>query len=278
MATNTFSISSDFRQMTDFFHTNGYIIVENAISPDVIAKLKNDLLKLNSKCPTKYPTFGEKPNLLRHQMHKCFFENSPTMVEFIEKSRLVDLIQFIIADVPNSHPKGNSLTAHLIHNNAFVVPPKGKGQAAGWHVDDPLQNIILPPGMKLPPSVKLPVLVCTAMLWLSDCIYPENGPTYVVPTSHRSGQQVDPNLADKLGIPMCGKAGTAVLINSQTWHRGCENTSTVPRQTVQMTFGRRMIGHKFKSIMNYHMPDHITKNKSDDTKARFGFLQGGAYS
>ncbi len=212
----------------------------------------------------------------KHQVHKCFFENSPTTIDLIESSVLYDFAQYMIEDVPGG--RGNSLTAHLIHNNAFSVPPGGRGQAPTFHTDDCLQNVILEEGKQLPDWVKLPVLVCTWMCWLSDCEDPSNGPTWIVPGSHRFGRVVVPVLADQLAIPACGKAGTCVLINNQIWHRGSKNTSNVPRQTLQLTFARRIIGHKYKTIMNYHMPENVYKNKSEKLKERLGWLQGGAYS
>jgi ectoine hydroxylase-related dioxygenase (phytanoyl-CoA dioxygenase family) len=214
----------------------------------------------------------------RHDVFRCFFENSPATVDVIENSKLTEFAQYVIGDVPGARPDGNSLTAHVIHNNAFIVPPGGRGQAPSWHVDDPLQQIIIPNNYSLPPCIRLPVLVCTYMIWLSNCETTENGPTYVVPRSHRFGRPVNSEEAHKKGIPMCGKSGTAVLINANTWHRGCENTSNIPRETLQITFGRRMIGHKHKTIMNYHMPEHVYENRSDALKEKMGFLQGGAYS
>lgn len=268
-----FDINDGFNKMIDFFHKNGYIIIENAISDDILKKLKNDLysVEYNEK-----KNNSDKKNTKNHTMHKCFFEKSEEMIKFISNSKLVDFVQCLIADVPGG--RGNTLTAHLIHNNAFIIPPGGRGQAPSWHTDDSLQNIILPEGMKLPNSVKLPVLVATCMLWLSDCNLTENGPTYIVPESHRFGKLVDPEYADKYGIPACGKAGTAVVINSQVWHRGCENKSNISRETIQISFGRRIIGHKFKSIMDYKMPQNVTKNMNSKSKERFGYLQGGAYS
>jgi ectoine hydroxylase-related dioxygenase (phytanoyl-CoA dioxygenase family) len=264
-----FVMTDKFEDMSSFFHKNGYIVIEKAVPDPILQGMKSDLKRLDQSSQKKKD---------RHTMHKCFFEHSPKMVEFIENSRLVDFIQYLIADVPGN--RGNSLSAHLIHNNAFIVPPNGRGQAPSWHTDDPLQNVILPEGSEpLPESIKLPVLVVTGMLWLSNCTKPENGPTYVVPKSHRFGKPVDAKLAEKLGIPTCAPAGSVALMSSQTWHRGCENTSEIPRETVQITFGRRMIGHKFKTIMNYKMPDHVLRNKTDKkTLERFGFLQGGAYS
>jgi ectoine hydroxylase-related dioxygenase (phytanoyl-CoA dioxygenase family) len=268
--------NKDFKTWASFFHENGYIIINNALSIDMIQRLRADLYKID-KDAEKYKYKNKNDTGSKHIVHKRFFEKSRATVDLVEDSLLTDFAQHLINDVPNSE-KGNSLTAHLIHNNAFIVPPNGRGQAPSWHTDDPLQQVIIPEGKTLPKWIKLPVLVATYMIWLSDCDTSENGPTNIVPGSHRWGSVVDSEKAEKWCIPACGKAGTAVLVNSQTWHRGSENKSTTPRETLQLTYGRRIIGHKHGTIMNYVMPDHVLKNRSDKTKERFGFLQGGAYS
>ena len=262
------ALDRNFKEWGDFFHKNGYIVLNNAINSTEINKLCVDLDNVENRI--KFKKNG-------HFVHKCFFENSKTTVDLIESSVLIDFAQYLIEDVPGG--RGNSLFAHLIHNNAFIVPPNGRGQAPVWHTDDPLQQIIIQNNGKLPDYIKLPVLLATWMIWLSDCLTPENGPTYVVPGSHRFGTIIDINKANQFGIPTCGPAGTAVLINNQLWHRGCFNSSALPRKTLQLTFGRRIIGHKFKSIMNYNLPQHVLQNKNDEVlHKRFGFLQGGAYS
>lgn len=281
MSTETFDLQKgDFKKMATFFYDNGYIILENALTSKMIADLRNDLDNANtqfkmcqsSKDAKKY----EKD--IRHKVHKCFFENSRATVDLIENSKLTDFAQYVIGDVPGARPNGNSLTAHVIHNNAFIVPPGGRGQAPSWHVDDPLQQIIIPNNYVLPPYIRLPVLNASYMIWLSDCDTPDKGPTYIVPGSHRYGRPINNVEAERKGIPTCGKAGTAVLVNANVWHRGCANTSNVPRETLQITFARRIIGHKFKSIMNYQMPSHVLEGRSDTLKQRLGFLEGGAYS
>jgi ectoine hydroxylase-related dioxygenase (phytanoyl-CoA dioxygenase family) len=279
--TAQFDLCTDsFDQMADFFYANGYVILNNALDADMVRRIRHDLHtcndQMNSSKTNKVRTKDEKNK--RHNMCKCFFEHSPATVDLIEHSKLTDFAQHVIADVPGARPDSNSLTAHVIHNNAFIVPPGGRGQAPSWHVDDPLQQVIVPDGTTLPANIRLPVLVCTYMIWLSDCDTAENGPTYVVPGSHRYGRPVDGAEADRTGIPMCGKAGTAVLINSNVWHRGCNNQSDVSRETLQITFGRRIIGHKHKTIMNYQMPEHVYSGRSEPLKARMGFLEGGAYS
>lgn len=271
--TKTFDINDSFVEMTNFFHKNGYIIIENSLSQEEITNLRTDLNNLDNQEKRRQ---GGKNIGNKHLMHKCFFEKSQAMVKFISDNKLVDFVQHLISDVPNG--RGNNLTAHLIHNNAFIVPINGRGQAPSWHTDDALQNVVISEGHSLPEYIKLPVMVVTCMIWLSDCNAPENGPTYVVPGSHRLGKCLDTEYADKNGIPTCGKSGTVVIINNQLWHRGCENTSNIARETIQLTFGRRIISHMFKSIMDYQMPQHVTKNMDNKTKERFGYLQGGAYS
>ena len=49
------------------------------------------------------------------------------------------------------------------------------------------------------------------------------------------------------------------------------------RDTLQITFGRRIVGHKFGSVMNYRLPAHVC-TEDDPHHERFGFLAGGAYS
>ena len=281
MSVERFNLQKDdFKKMADFFYTNGFVILDDAILPDQIKKLRDELYDVHNNFQSTKNDKQKKKDQSnqRHDVYKCFFENSPTTVDIIENSKLADFAQHVIGDVPDSWPSNTSLTAHVIHNNAFIVEPGGRGQAPSWHVDDPLQQIIIPNGYTLPANIRLPVLVATYMIWLSDCETPDNGPTYVVPKSHRFGRLVNVQEANRLGVPMCGKAGTAVLVNSNVWHRGCENKSNNPRETLQITWARRIIGHKFKTIMDYKMPANVLEGRSETAKKRLGYLKGGAYS
>lgn len=195
--TDRFNIQDSFSDMAKFFHKFGFIIIEDAIDQKSLANLKVELYVEESK----QKQFTKKKDLARHNMHKCFFEKSPEMVKIVTDSRIVDFVQHLISDVPNG--RGNNVTAHLIHNNAFIIKPGGRGQAPSWHTDDALQNVIIPEGKILPDWIKLPVMVVTCMIWLTDCLSVENGPTHVVPGSHRFGSSVDPDYADLHKLPAC---------------------------------------------------------------------------
>lgn len=263
----------NFKEWSLFFHKFGFIRIDNSISGRQIESVRHDLYRENEKARAgskKKPSGASS-----HAMHKCFFERSSATIDLVQNSVLFDFAQYLIADVPGG--RGNTLAAHLIHNNAFSVPPGGRGQAPRFHMDDCLQQVIIPAGKTLPKWIKLPVLAATWMVWLSDVPTPAHGPTFVVPESHRWGAAPDGSAYD-YEIPMCGKAGTAVLVNNQLWHRGSDNQSDVARDTLQLTFARRIIGHKFKTIMNYQMPSYVLAGRPQGLAERFGFLQGGAYS
>ena len=282
-----------FATWAQAFNEFGFLILEHALTPIQIQSIQDDLHKQtenrlkkyleDAKCgpPIDWPKKDQKKKKTqRHIMHKCFFEESKAVVDLLEDSVLSQFADFVIGDVPDSRKGNTSLMSHMFHNNAFSVPAKnGKGQATVWHVDDPLQNIILPPNVILPDEWRLPVLAMTYMIWLSDCPTPAHGPTKIIPKSHRFCRPVDQRVANRLQhVHGCGPAGTAVLVNCQTWHAGAKNTSDHDRDTLQMSFGRRIIGHKYGSIMNYHMPESVFQDRSETCKRKLGFLQGGAYS
>lgn len=281
-----FSLQSDEpAEMLAFFRRFGYLSLRDGLAPETVQRLQGDVWALDHRARAGLtPARARKDEKdRRHVMTRRFFEQSREMVQVVRGAPIVDLVQDIIADVPGG-ARGNGLRAHLIHNNAFVVPAGGRGQAPVWHTDDALQGAAIAPGApedaRLPDWLQLPALAVTCMCWLSDCDSAAAGPTFIVPGSHRFGRAVDAERAERLAVPACGRAGTVVIVNNQLWHRGCAVApEAAPRVCMQMTFARRMIGHKFGTIMNYRLPDHVAATLvSDRDRERFGFLEGGAYS
>ena len=68
-----------------------------------------------------------------------------------------------------------------------------------------------------------------------------------------------------------------MLFNNQVWHRGGPNRSERVRYITQITYGRRIIGHKYYPFMNYQMPEHIYRDADPRLKRLLGFLPRGAY-
>lgn len=272
-----------FSKWAKTFHKYGCVILNNGMTASEIQNIRQDLDTCNNE---RKNNRNKKGDNRRHRVHKRFFEKSNATYNYIKDSILTEFARYIIRrDVPVSRPGSNSLAAHLIHCNAFSVPPNGRGQAPSWHMDDPCHNVILTDEHKeLPKYVKLPILGFTAMCWLSDVPKVENGPTHIIPGSHRFGKACTNEEAMRYRskiIPACGNAGTLVLVNSQLWHRGAPNTSKVARDTLQISYGRRYVSHFFGPIIAYDYPEWIKKdlkNQNKQTNEIFGYLQGGAYS
>lgn len=81
-------------------------------------------------------------------------------------------------------------------------------------------------------------------IWAIDAFTEENGPTRVVPGSHRSGkvpreEMDDLNAPHPREVHLTGPAGAVFVINAHTWHGGTRNNSDRPRRAMHAYFCRR---------------------------------------
>lgn len=81
-------------------------------------------------------------------------------------------------------------------------------------------------------------------IWLLDDFTPDNGPTRVVPGSHRWGKLPQDLLDDPLAphpdeVHITGPAGSVVLMNTHAWHGGTANRTDAPRRALHGFFCRR---------------------------------------
>ncbi len=80
-------------------------------------------------------------------------------------------------------------------------------------------------------------------LFFLDDVTADNGPTRLVPGSHRSGAIPPKNLSDPHARHrdeecITGPAGTVLVISSHLWHSGTANTSGRPRRVITITYRR----------------------------------------
>jgi ectoine hydroxylase-related dioxygenase (phytanoyl-CoA dioxygenase family) len=132
----------------------------------------------------------------------------------------------------------------------------------------------------------MPTYVINMNYYLCD-VDDELGPTQFIPGSHRAGRAPRPEDNDANGNPVfegrtmvssAGKAGTLVLWNDQTWHRGGPNLSQGRiRWVIQTPFARRAIGLRYWPHVNYHMPEAVIARATPRRKRLLGFHPIGAY-
>src|SRR5207248_8217289 len=110
---------------------------------------------------------------------------------------------------------------------------------------------------------------------------PEYGPTEAIPGSHLFGStppaSMDGTQWEKSVVQCVGRAGSVVMFNNQVWHRGAPNRSDRVRYMTQISYARRIIGHRYFPFMNYQMPENVYRDANPRKKRLLGFLPTGSY-
>ncbi len=240
------------------FHRDGFLFLPNVLTPEMVAELKADLDRA----------------LADHQDNGCgiieihcrMFETSPANLRLFDMEPIVTFAEALI-----------DKSCHVIHNNSFRTP-LGKG-ITSWHQDDPPHYIVT--HGEPPTNVRLPVLLFTANYYLTDVPSVAYGPTQCLPGSHLFGAAppsvIEGTPWEEKIVSCLGPAGSVVMFNNQVWHRGAPNLSDRVRCMTQVSYARRLVGHKYYPFMNYQMPAHCYENAGPRLKRLLGFLPSGAY-
>jgi hypothetical protein len=85
--------------------------------------------------------------------------------------------------------------------------------------------------------------VCNTV-WMLDEFTLENGPTRMIPGSHKWGTRPQDVLADPLAphpqeVLLTGKAGGIAVMNAHMWHGGTANRTSLPRLAMHAFYCRR---------------------------------------
>lgn len=262
---------SQLEAWIEAFHRDGFLVVPSLLSRQRCHRLRADLDRILAEREAGDFTtrlFEDSPENL------ALFDLEP-MVTFAEE--LIGRCNGIGVSKRLGIPRANHV--HVIHNNSFLTPglTHGLGGSA-WHQDD-TPHILSLDGEPLK-NVRLNVLCFTVNYYLTDVVDLTNGPTQMIRGSHLFGALCQNDVEDHEDeiVSALGPAGTAVCFNNQVWHRGAPNLSETTRAITQVTYAKRLVGHKFGSVMNYQMPPQLTEDLTPRRRRLFGFLEGGAYS
>ena len=239
------------------FHRDGFLVLPDILSAERVAELRDDLDETLAQ-----------PDAVKNQyleLRMRMFEISRANVRLFDLEPIASFAEALIAP-----------DCHVVHNNSFRTPP-GMGISM-WHQDD-APHLLVTHGAP-PTNIRLPVLLFTANYYLSDVTEEAHGPTQVVPGSHLFGAPCPAVLEEaheKKVVSCMGRAGSVVMFNNQVWHRGAPNTSNRTRYMTQVSYARRLIGHKYFPFMNYQMPEHVYADANPRLKRLLGFLPTGNY-
>lgn len=231
----------------DFYHENGYLIIENALTPLELAELRQETTAIcrgdrgteiqNYEPPPQGATEDDvlKRYLCIHFPHKL----SAAMEKYLAHPTIVDVATKVIG--PN---------VKCMQSMLFIKAAGKPGQA--WHQDEefiPTRDRTLMGG------------------WIAlDDANPTNGGLWVIPGSHKHGiiwpQQVqnDPRFdctietwgfpyKDEDAIPVEVKAGAIVFFNGYLLHRSLPNFA-------ESGYRRVLVNHYMsaQSLLPWHNP------------------------
>jgi len=207
-------MTSDQRRQLD---EDGYVVLESAMSDELLRELRSRILQL----------FDEEGDRAGDEFRKE--EHAHRLANLVDKgavfrraivlSSVLDLVKHVVGD----DGKLSSLNARSADPGTDVGQP--------LHVD-----------MGAIPDEK-GYWVCNTV-WLLDDFTRDNGPTRMVPGSHKWGRRPqdvmsDPYASHPEEVLLMAPAGTVAVMNAHMWHGGTANRTGAPRLAMHAFYCRR---------------------------------------
>ena len=219
----------------EFFETNGYLTVENALDAETNARL----LAAVDRIDLRERTDASRGKLLSvsNVIH--------------EDPALIDLI-----DCPTTFPKVWGILGwniYLYHSHVDVTPPADEAALTwrvAWHQDSMRVNDEIE-------SHPRPRLSLKIGYYLTDVSQPDRGNTLVLPGSHLDNELDCPadGVSNPEGAePLCVKPGTAVFIDRRIWHSRSPNLSDQTRKVVWFGYSYRWLRPKDAMTVSHLFP------------------------
>ncbi|MEQ1700113.1 MAG: phytanoyl-CoA dioxygenase family protein [Ilumatobacteraceae bacterium] len=165
---------------------------------------------------------------------------------------------------------------HIIANTAWNNPPEFAG--GRWHCDAG-PHVPRPPDVPWDDRIPYPVFAIGAHILLRDCTRAD-GPTAVIPGSHRSGRLApsdrltDPELTydGRPPVVLEANAGDVALFVSDAWHRGTPADGGSGRLFLQVHYGRRDIAQRIRTTdeVNHLSPEAIERAVDERQRTLIG--------
>ena len=188
-------------QEKSFFLEHGYLLVEDVLQGEHLAAISD---AFNRVWESEQAPPCSQHQLLKHKPFIDLIEHPP----ILERHRAIFGTQ-----------------VQLLQYDLLRQGPHSAMPERGWHRD-----------FSFPAERPLAI---NTILFLDD-ITPEQGPTRVVPGSHRSesgppAEKVSEPLDDEVAV-LC-PAGSAIFINAPIWHSGGRNASDGLRRGIYLYYG-----------------------------------------
>ena len=209
------------------FNNEGYLIVEDAISPEMVDALEEVADRLDAEERAKT---GLAPHKLLSKFRTVIEDD--ILLELLDNKKVFPLLWDIL---------GWNIQLYISH--LIMYPPEPPDtprvtKAAHWHQDG---------GRPVPEMERPhPRLSLKVSYWLSDVTDRDNGAMRIVPCSHKldtrpPNRDDDPDGDPEGTIDLTVKRGTAVLFDRRMWHSRGWNFSDQTRKVLFMGYSYRWL-------------------------------------
>lgn len=219
------------------FNEEGYLVVEDALSPELLGRL-NDAVDRVEKRERKANDLGPDDMVIKFRT----VVEDDTFLDLLDNPKTFPLLWDIL---------GWNIQLYISH--LIIYPPEKKGgdiRQSGWHQDG---------GRPVPEMERPhPRLSLKISYWLSDVDTPEHGAMQIVPGSHKLDNKPEACETGEGVMPVCVKAGSAVLFDRRMWHRRGFNSSDVTRRVLFFGYSYRWLRG-----LDYNVIDESVLSKCD---------------
>lgn len=197
------------RNERNAFERDGYLVLEKALSPDLVACL-TDRLEVVIERRRRMEEAREHHHgrtRIEGENTRIFhiLEDDPIFAELIDHPPILPYVRALLNENPHFHA-----------SDAYWEVEPTPDRPPGWHIDGHDSGYRgLRPG--------IPHLQLKVAYFLSDITQPDQGNLTLVPGSHRANEDPDPSHLEHFNaIPgatqVCVPAGTAVMFHNAVWH------------------------------------------------------------
>ena len=194
-----------------FFETNGYIVLENFLKPDHVARLLAAQERANVRRRQLHQGGAKQTGFVHTKSEKSirFFyllDDDPLFLELLDWPALMPYVHAFINPKPHHHGSDS-----IVEHGADFADRKGE-----WHIDghdDGYRNL----------GAQIPMLQLKVGYYLSDMTAPWQGNLTIVPGSHKANLSPSPEDRARRDffpgtLQVCAPPGTAILFHNALWH------------------------------------------------------------
>jgi hypothetical protein len=239
---------------------DGWVVLPGVLTPGEVETLRGEIDSVF------VATGAERSRTDKAEFRYEMLNRSPACQEVVGHVRILEVIEPLLGE-----------DCHVIANTAWRNPPEFGG--GPWHCDAG-PHVPRPEGVPWDDRIPYPVFAIGAHLYLQDCDEVD-GPTAVVPGSHRSGRLApfdrlnDPDLTydGRPPVHVTARAGDVALFVSDAWHRGLPaGEGARGRYFLQVHYGRRDVAQRLRTtdVANQLSPEAIERAQDERSRALVG--------